>query len=306
MKQIDAVLINRAAERGGLVSIDDVRAVGLTTRQWRARTDVEWLKVTPHRWGHIATTPTWETIADAALDWLGKDAALFGVSAAANWTMAPFELELPVHVVVPRGRRWLSRSVVVHSTKQWTTGDLLVQNGRRTTSATRTIIDLAGQPVSARDLADAIDSAMNHRWTAVPTLQKRMLKLGGPGRAGIRRLRTVVLDAGGHSFLERRFLKLVREAGLPGPMCQVIERDGDTTIARVDFLFPASNVIVEVSGRLGHASDEERAKDAKRRNALQLRGRVVLEFTTGAVLDDPAGTTATVVQALGLASVTAS
>ena len=46
-----------------------------------------------------------------------------------------------------------------------------------------------------------------------------------------------LIDAGVESWLERRFLELIREAGLPRPECQVIFRDGSRTVARVDFLF---------------------------------------------------------------------
>lgn len=278
----------------------DVRRLGVTDRQWRWRTDEEWLRVTPRHWRHVATPPTWEATTRAALDWLGPRAGLFAETSAACWALPPFTEELPVHVVVPRGRRWVGRHVVVHTTKQWSIADLLVHRGLRTTSATRTIIDLAGRPISARDLADAIDGAMNHRWTSVPTLRRRMTELSGSGRAGIRRLRMIMLDSGGHSPLERRFLRLVREAGLPRPQCQQVHRREGRTIARVDFQFPGTNIVVEVSGRLGHASDEERAKDAHRRNELQVHGLVISEFTTGDVLDRPDYVLDTLGQFLGL------
>jgi very-short-patch-repair endonuclease len=98
-------------------------------------------------------------------------------------------------------------------------------------------------------------------------------------------LKALVLDSGGGSHLERRFLALIRRAGLPRPRCQVVHRSGGKHIARVDFQFPGTNVIVEVSGRLGHVSDRDRQRDARRRNALQASGHVVLEFTTADVLD---------------------
>ncbi|MCU1359322.1 MAG: hypothetical protein JWN99_611, partial [Ilumatobacteraceae bacterium] len=52
-----------------------------------------------------------------------------------------------------------------------------------------------------------------------------------------------------------------------------------------DFQFRGTNLIVEVSGRLGHVSDRDRQRDARRRNALQASGNIVLEFTTADVLD---------------------
>ena len=80
-------------------------------------------------------------------------------------------------------------------------------------------------------------------------------------------------------MLERRFLTLVREAGLPRPTPQVIHRRDGRAIARVDFLFDDLGVVVEVSGRKGHSSPAERARDAQRRNELQELGRLVYEYT---------------------------
>ena len=108
----------------------------------------------------------------------------------------------------------------------------------------------------------------------------------GRGFPGSERLRGLLLDTGGDSFLERRFLALVRKAGLPRPTCQVVHRLDGTRIARVDFEFPGTGIIVEVSGRMGHVSDRDRQRDARRRNGLQQSGLVVLEFTTADVLDE--------------------
>lgn len=88
-------------------------------------------------------------------------------------------------------------------------------------------------------------------------------------------------------MLERRFLRLVRSAGLPRPCTQVAFKGKSTRAMRVDFLYEASAVVVEVSGRVGHASDADRRKDSHRRNALQQRGFVVIEFTTADVMSDP-------------------
>ena len=98
-------------------------------------------------------------------------------------------------------------------------------------------------------------------------------------------MRELLLDSGGESHLERRFLRLLRELGLPRPNCQVVFRRDNRTVARVDFQFPGTNVVVEVSGRLGHTSDSDRQRDARRRNALQQSGMEVLEFTTADVID---------------------
>lgn len=96
-------------------------------------------------------------------------------------------------------------------------------------------------------------------------------------------------------MLERWFLKLVREAGLPRPETQRRIRRDEHHVARVDFLYPDQRIVVEVSGRLGHSTPTERAKDARRRNELQDLGYVVYEYTWGDVVRRPSH----VVESLG-------
>ena len=110
-------------------------------------------------------------------------------------------------------------------------------------------------------------------------ISRRLSELRGRGRWGCRLLDELLLDSGGHTILERRFLALVREAGLPRPATQAVHRHGSRTFARVDFSWPRLAVVVEVTGRKGHASDAERTRDAQRRNELQDIGVSVYEYT---------------------------
>ena len=157
----------------------------------------------------------------------------------------------------------------------------------RCTTASRTIIDLA-RIASPSELERAIDSAIRDGLSSPSFLRRRLSDLRGSGRAGVRLLDELLVDSGGHSDLERVFLRLVREAGLPRPTCQRIFRRDGRTLARVDFSFEPQPVIAEVSGRRGHSSDVERAKDGRRRNELQSLGFVVLDFTDAQVRRDPA------------------
>jgi very-short-patch-repair endonuclease len=179
----------------------------------------------------------------------------------------------------------LDPTVKLHTTKRWSAADLLTHDDVRTTSATRTIIDLAGSTSTAHLVEKAIDSAIRLRLTTLAKLTRRMTELA-PGRRGIRLLREILLDSGGESFLERRFLQLARSSDLPRPSCQVVYATTGR-VMRVDFEFANLAVVVEVSGRFGHTSDRDRQKDARRRNALQQIGKTVLEFTTMDVLTSP-------------------
>lgn len=282
----DRALMETAVRQQYLVEYGDVQAAGLTSRQFAYRVAAgEWIAVMPSVWRHLATSETWELRVRAGALWLGKSAALAGRSAAAWWNLDGFEQDV-VEFVTPHERR--SRGcVAVRLTRDWSAKDLLRKDGVRITSATRTIIDLAGQGATAHELERAIDSAVRLRLTSIPTLTKRMSELGKSGREGIPVLRELLLDSGGESCLERRFLRLLRDVGLPRPQTQVTFKVRSSKAIRVDFLYPEQRVVVEVSGRVGHTSDSDRRKDARRRNELQHRGFVVIEFTTADVMADP-------------------
>ena len=283
--QQDLELIDLARANHDLLARDDVAACGVSSQQWCTRLDEGlWLPVFDRVFRHRATPLTWELRVRAASLSLGHDAALFGPTAAQWWGLEGFDADI-VEFVVPRIRRSLGPTVRLHTTKQWLPTDLQSRNGVRTTSATRTIIDLACSGHAPRSIENALDSAIRLRLTTIPRLAQRMTELA-PGRRGIHLLREVLLDSGGESFLERRFLELVRAAGLPRPTCQVVHKAGGAVI-RVDFEFVPNCVVVEVTGRLGHTSDRDRQKDARRRNTLQHLGKVVIEFTTIDVLSAP-------------------
>ena len=285
VRKQDLRLIDRAEAQHHLVTREDVTACGFSSQQWCDRIDDgTWLPAADNVFRHRATPCTWELRVRAAALSLGRDAALFGPTAARWWGLEGFGDDR-IEFVVPRIRRSLDPSVQLHTTRRWSTTDLLTHDGVRTTSATRTIIDLAAAHHTAGGIENAIDSAIRLRLTSLPRLTKRISELA-PGRRGIRMLRELLLDSGGESFLERRFLGLLRSARLPRPACQ-ISYAADGRAIRVDFEFHTTNVIVEVSGRLGHTSDRDRQKDARRRNALQQIGKTVLEFTTVDVMSNP-------------------
>ena len=64
-------------------------------------------------------------------------------------------------------------------------------------------------------------------------LARRLETLRGSGRWGCRLIDRLLPDSGGHSPLERRFLRLCRSAGLPRPRTQVVFRDRSGKSARI-------------------------------------------------------------------------
>lgn len=294
----DVMLLDSAEANHRVVSRAMVETAGLTPRQWQLRLKAgEWVQVVPGVWRHRATAETFELRVHATALALGNEAALSGAAAAAWWELEGFAPEHEeVLFTVPRARRWES-TTRVRSSRDWRPGDLIHRREVRVTNVTRTILDLAAFGEVPRRIEGAIDSGIRRRLTSVPTLQRRIAEAGGRGRTGVPLLRELMLDSGGESALERRFLRLMRQSDLPRPRAQVAYAREACRAMRVDFEF-SNGLVVEVSGRLGHTSDRDRQKDARRRNALQAQGIPFAEFTTADVMEDPAYVVATVADRL--------
>jgi very-short-patch-repair endonuclease len=276
-----------AANQYGLVTLRQLDGLGVTRHQRQELVTRGWLHLIAPRVYAISGAPSSiERKLMAGLLSLGDDAVVSHEAAA---RLHGFDRCLPdaVEFSVPRASRHARGRFRVHSTRDLAGIDRVTIDGFRCTSATRTIIDLARARIPKVRLEAAIDSAVRSGATAPVVLATRLAELRGPGRWGARRLDELLLDSGGHTMLERRFLKLMREAGLPTPRTQVVHRRDGRTFARVDFLFESHGVVVEVSGRKGHASDAERARDAQRRNELQDIGSRVYEYTYQQVARDP-------------------
>lgn len=288
MKDVDAELIRRAAGTGGLVDLAEVRAVGLTAWQWQHRVrSGAWVPVAPGVWRPVTSTENFTMRVRAFSRSLGPEAALSGAAAAAWWGLDGFDRDQEkVVFTVPRSARW-RRSLPVRTTDDWRLTDLLRHDGVRLFSVSRLILDLAAAGEPARRIESAIDSGIRLRLTSVATLRQRIGEASNEGRRGIRLLRELMLDSGGESALERRFLRVVRAAGLPRPRPQVAGVRESGRAMRVDFEFP-NGLVAEVSGRLGHTSDRDRQREVRRRNALSAQGRNYVEFTTADVVEDPA------------------
>jgi very-short-patch-repair endonuclease len=267
------------AQQHGVVSGAQLDRLGVSRSVVRTAVRHGWLALAaPGVYRSTAVAITFDHRVMVGLLALGHEAV---VSHRAAAHLHEFDRSSPdvVEFTVPRGARNAKLDLPVHSTFVLPPIDRVTVGDYPCTSATRTIIDLARLRVPPPQLEAAIDSAIRTGRSSPIVLVDRLGALRGPGRWGARLLDELLVDTGGHTMLERRFLQLVRRAGLPRPQTQVIHRRDSRTFARVDFLFEDTGVVVEVSGRKGHSSPTERAHDAQRRNELQDAGRLVFEYT---------------------------
>lgn len=284
--QISDELNGLAAEQDGLLSTAQLRAHA-TSWQRRQLIATGWLRrMAPRVYAVRGAPTTHRQLLRAGLLCLGERSWVSFEAAAALHGLDRSDARA-VEFTVPRTRRHGPLPFVVHTTKRLRALDTVRVDGLRVMSATRTIYDLALAGATPERLEAAIDSAVRMQLSSPEVLRRRLADLRGSGRWGCRTVAAMIEDSGGHSPLERRFLAIVRRAGLPRPRTQVVFRRHTRTIARVDFLFEDVGVVVEVSGQLNHASPAERARDAQRRNELQDLGLRVYEYTWADVTQRP-------------------
>ena len=258
-----------------------------------------WVPLTPHHFHPRGVDPTFAMQALAGSEWLGKQCGLYADRAL--WWLGVEVPEPPsAAFLVPRGRRGTLPRMELHTTTKWDPADVVTHRGVRTCVASRAIIDMAAICPAASTMEVAIDSAIQRRRTALPRLIERMQTMQGKGHHGCVLLRELLLDTGGESLLERRFLGLMRRHRFPRPRCQVAMPSAPGRRMRVDFLF--GRVVVEVSGRLGHVTETDRRRDLERRIALQEQGFTVVEFLTVHVIDTPDYVVSTLRRALCVTS----
>jgi len=151
-----------------------------------------------------------------------------------------------------------------------------------------TIIDLACNRSDGR-LAQIVREA--DRLNLVNPEELRSALDGIPRRPGIGRLRSL-LDAETFTLtespLERRFLALVREAGLPMPETQVWVNG-----VRVDFYWPDLGLVVESDGLQYHRTASQQKRDHLRDQTHVAAGLTTLRFAAAQIRYEAAQTTAT-------------
>lgn len=157
-----------------------------------------------------------------------------------------------------------------------------MRHGIPVTTAVVTLVDLA-QRLARDDLEAAINEADRTGIATPDSLRSALRGLGSQPGAGVLRAvldrRTFVLT---DSHLERLFLRLVREAGLPPPLTQVWLNG-----FRVDFHWPDLGLVVETDGLTYHRTPARQNTDRRRDQAHMAAGLTVLRFTHAQVKFEP-------------------
>jgi very-short-patch-repair endonuclease len=295
VKPIEKVL-RVSAEQHGAASVAQLRECGMSSKAQKAAIARNQLRLVERTVVVVFGSPdTWFRRLQIGLLALGPDAWVSHESAATLLGLDRTQFE-PLHFTTRRANRTTLRRGQVHTTDVGGGLDVTTVHGFRCASATRTILDLAYLGVPPERLGPMIDSAVRLGWSAIRVLEERLGEIRVRGRRGVRVLDGLMPDSGGETPLERKFLGLLRRHGLPRPVTQFRAVGPKGLIARVDFIYEPLKIVIEVTGRKGHASDAERQRDAQRRNELTDREFLVYEYTRGDV-DGRAGWVASTMRA---------
>jgi very-short-patch-repair endonuclease len=221
----------------------------------------------------------------AAVLALGDGALLSHTSAGALWDLRQ-SASGRTHVTVPgAGNRTRRSGIIVHRSP-FAPGT--THRGIPVTTPAQTILDLSTSLGVARRV---VDRSVQLRLFDLAAVEALLV----PGRRGVANLRRAIAehdDAPTRSELERCFLRLCRDHGIPRP------RVNDVVCGlEVDFCWPRARLIVETDGARHHATRTGMENDRQRDAVLALAGWRVQRFTWRQVTGEPA-TVAAVVRAL--------
>jgi uncharacterized protein DUF559 len=152
-----------------------------------------------------------------------------------------------------------------------------------TTTVARTLFDLCAVVHPGR-AERAVDNCLSRKWVTMPALWRVLDDLAIQGRNGTCVMREILMERGeGYvapaSDLEADFVGLLRRAGLPLPEREVDLGDADQWIGRVEFVYRAERVLIEVDSRLHHSALLDFEHDRERDNKFAADGYRVLRIT---------------------------
>ena len=211
----------------------------------------------------------------------GKRALLSHRSAAWLWGLGPTRAS-PIEVSVPhRGRR--RTSIRIHHAPALCDEDGALREAIPVTSVARTLLDLAGT-VPAHRLERAIERAEQlslFDLHAVDAVLARATKHAGAGRLrrGLDLYREPPFT---RSQLERRFLNLVHEAGLPIPAANIFIAGYE-----LDMYWEREKFAVELDGYEHHRTRAAFERDRAREEELSLAGIETIHLTARRLDQEP-------------------
>jgi very-short-patch-repair endonuclease len=280
VRTVDQELARLASTAHGVVTRSDALEAGVTAAEIKRRLRSgallrEYRGV--YRVGHRA--PSVEARYLAAVRACGPGALLSGPAAGHLLGLLKGSAP-PPEVTTPVERR--VRGVTTRRSRGLDARDVISWRNIPVTTVARTLVDLAAR-LDAAALARACHEAgVRHGTTPehVEAVLARRRTTAGAGKLRLIMRGDVQVTLSG---LERRFLALLGEAGLPSP-----RTNRPAGGRRVDCRWPEQRLTVELDGYRYHSSRHAWERDRRREREARARGDEFRRYTYGDVFDAPA------------------
>ena len=263
-----------ATRQHGVVCRRQLLALGLgpsAVDRWLAGGALHRMHAGVYAVGHRAIGPHGRWM--AAVLACGPDAVLSHASAAALWGLRPTG-RAAVDVTAPGRSRHGRAGIAVHRVRRLDPADRAEREAIPVTTVARVLLDLAGV-LGPRELERALEAAERLRLLDVGALEATIRR--SPGRR-LGRLATAIAEEREpppvRSELERRFLDVCEDAGLPPPAVNAMVEG-----LEVDAVWRGSRLVVELDGHAFHGTRAAFERDRERDATLQLAGYRVLRLT---------------------------
>jgi len=211
----------------------------------------------------------------------GAGAVISHSSAAALWRIGN-ELRGAAEVSLPSPFQHKRPGLRIHRRPSLRSRDVTIEYGIPVTTPVQTLLDLTPR-LDRRGVERMINEADKYNLTNPPRLRRDLDQRAG--ERGVARLRHI-LDRRTFRLtkeeLERRFLPLARQAGLPVPLTGEWVNEFE-----VDFYWPDLGLVVETDGLRYHRTPAEQARDRLRDQAHTAAGLTPLRFTHEQVRYEP-------------------
>lgn len=271
-------LAHLAKEQHGIVSTRQLAELGYSREALRHATRtgrLHRIHRAAYAVGHTQLSRQGQCL--AAVLSCGEDALLSHRSAAWLWGLTSrFHPRVEVTAASPRRTR---ANICVHSAQALTSDDRTSSEGLPVTSVPRTLLDFAA--VDPRFLGRALDNTQ--RLGLLDLIAIDALVSRSRGFRGVARLREALniyrISAFTRSGLERRFLELVRDAGLPPPSMNFFVEGYE-----LDAYWATERFAVELDTYDYHGAPSAFEADRLRQENLKLAG-IEMTRITGVRMD---------------------
>ena len=266
-----------------VLSREELLAHGVTRHgiEWRVRTGALYPKA---RGVYAVRRPdlTREGRWMVAIKACGNGAALAGLSAAVHLGIRKRQGRR-IEVVVPPERNPRPPGIAVSRRAV----EVIVRNGIPVTTPLQTLIDIAPR-LQPRQREAAIKEADALDLIAADALHAALHGRSEPGACLLREILDPLTFVLTDTELERLFLAIARAAGLPKPQSQVVVNGH-----RVDFYFPALNLVVECDSLRYHRTALHQRNDLLRDQAHAAADTEWIRFSHHQIAHEPAYVEAT-------------